>query len=234
MTESLAILMATGASLGFVHTITGPDHYLPFIMIGRARRWSLSRTALLTALCGIGHVGSSVLIGLVGIALGVMVGRLETIEAVRGNIAAYLLIVFGLGYGVWGLWRARRGGHVHGHVHADGTRHEHDHEHVKAHEHRHEDRANITPWVLFIIFVLGPCEPLIPVLMYPAAKGSIFGVVAVTGVFSLLTVGTMLGMVVAFHFGLHRLPLSRLERYTHAIAGFMIFLSGMAIQFLGL
>ena len=69
MIESLPVLVATAASLAFVHTITGPDHYLPFIMIGRARRWSLSRTALLTLLCGVGHVGSSILIGPAGIVI---------------------------------------------------------------------------------------------------------------------------------------------------------------------
>jgi len=25
-------------------------------------------------------------------------------------------------------------------------------------------------WALFLIFVFGPCEPLIPLIMYPAAK----------------------------------------------------------------
>ena len=44
MESDLGILALTAATIGFVHTITGPDHYLPFIVIGRARRWSLART----------------------------------------------------------------------------------------------------------------------------------------------------------------------------------------------
>ena len=38
--------------------------------------------------------------------------------------------------------------------------------------------------ILFTIFVFGPCEPLIPILMYPAAKSSVAGMLLVAGVFS--------------------------------------------------
>jgi len=44
MTNELLILRWSAASIGFVHTILGPDHYVPFIMIGKARNWSMPRT----------------------------------------------------------------------------------------------------------------------------------------------------------------------------------------------
>jgi len=84
------------------------------------------------------------------------------------------------------------------------------------------------------IFVFGPCEPLIPLLIYPAAQSSIQGVFLVAGLFSLVTIGTMLAVVHGLLSGLHILPLQKIERYTHALAGFVIMLSGLAIQFLGL
>ena len=92
----------------------------------------------------------------------------------------------------------------------------------------------MTPWVLFVIFVLGPCEPLIPLLMYPAAKESTMGLILVTGVFSAVTIFTMLGVVLISTMGLNFIPFKKMERYTHALAGATIFFSGMAIQFLGL
>lgn len=92
----------------------------------------------------------------------------------------------------------------------------------------------MTPWVLFTIFVLGPCEPLIPILMYPAAKENFGGVLLVTLIFGTVTISTMLGIVVASTWGLKRLPLKKMERYAHALAGGSICLCGMAIQFLGL
>ena len=122
------------------------------------------------------------------------------------------------------------------HFHADGAAHVHEHKHLEEHIHVHAapDSANLTPWILFTIFVLGPCEPLIPILMYPAAKADIPGLILVTSIFSVITIGTMLGVVMISAYSLKRLPTQRLERYMHAIAGATIMLSGLAIQVLGL
>jgi nickel/cobalt exporter len=236
MDTELGVLIITAASIGFFHTLLGPDHYVPFIMMSWARKWSALKTAVITFLCGIGHIGSSVVLGLVGVALGLAVKKLEIIESVRGNIAAWLLIAFGLAYFVWGLRRAyQKKSHSHSHIHI-GTEHEHPHSHHLEHAHVHDetDKASITPWVLFTIFVFGPCEPLIPILMYPAAKNSLFGLAVVTGVFGLTTIGTMLGVVMLSAAGVNFVPLHRLQRYSHAIAGATICLCGLAIQFLGL
>ena len=62
MENSIAILSVTAITLGFVHTILGPDHYLPFIVLSEARKWSLRKTMLITFLCGLGHVLSSVVL----------------------------------------------------------------------------------------------------------------------------------------------------------------------------
>lgn len=238
MGSEFSILATTAATIGFVHTITGPDHYLPFIAIGRARNWNLGRTLGITALCGMGHVLGSVALGFIGIGLGLAVGRLNIIEGVRGNLAAWLLISFGLVYCVWGLRVALTNRpHTHSHTHADGTRHHHHHTHQTDHAHPHVDeksQRSITPWALFVIFVLGPCEPLIPILMYPAANYSVAGVIGVTAIFGIVTIGTMMGMVFLAERGIKLLPVRGLERYAHALAGFAIMGSGLAIQFLGL
>ncbi|MFA5239019.1 MAG: sulfite exporter TauE/SafE family protein [Phycisphaerae bacterium] len=237
MTTELKVLIITAASIGFFHTIFGPDHYLPFIMMSWARKWSALKTATITFLCGLGHIGSSVVLGLIGVALGLAVKKLEIFESVRGNIAAWLLIAFGLVYFVWGLRRAYQNkSHVHSHIHIAEGAHEHPHDHHREHAHVHDNKANpsITPWVLFTIFVFGPCEPLIPILMYPAAKNSWFGLVVVTAVFGLTTIGTMLGVVMLARAGVNFAQLNRMERYSHAIAGATICLCGLAIQFLGL
>jgi sulfite exporter TauE/SafE len=237
MTAELNALIITAASIGFFHTILGPDHYLPFIMMSWARKWSAVKTTFITLLCGLGHIGSSVVLGLIGVTLGLAVNRLEIMESVRGNVAAWLLIAFGLAYFVWGLRRAyQKKSHVHSHAHATKVAHEHLHNHHREHAHVHDDKSSpsITPWVLFVIFIFGPCEPLIPVLMYPAAKNSLFGLVVVTCVFGIVTIGTMLGVVLLSRAGVSFIPLTRLQRFSHAIAGATICLCGLAIQFLGL
>jgi len=236
MNTELGVLIITAASIGFFHTLFGPDHYVPFVMMSWARKWSVLKTALITFLCGLGHIGSSVVLGLVGVALGLAVKNLEIVESVRGNIAAWLLIAFGLVYFVWGLRRAyQKKSHSHSHIHV-GAEHEHQHSHQLEHAHVHDEKSNIsiTPWVLFTIFVFGPCEPLIPILMYPAAKNSLFGLAMVTGVFGAATIGTMLVVVMLSVAGVNFVQLSRLQRFSHAIAGATICLCGLAIQFLGL
>lgn len=85
--------------------------------------------------------------------------------------------------------------------------------------------------MLFTIFVFGPCEPLIPILMYPAAAQSTLGVVLVASVFGVVTIATMVTVVLLLSFGLESLPTRRLERYSHALAGFAILLCGVAIHF---
>ena len=92
----------------------------------------------------------------------------------------------------------------------------------------------MTPWVQFTIFVLGPCEPLIPLLMYPAAKRDWWGVGWVTFVFAVITIATMVAIVSAAVRGLKLLPVAFLERHMHALAGAAICLCGAAILFLGL
>lgn len=239
MGSELGILAATAASIGFVHTLTGPDHYLPFIVLGKARNWSLGRTLGVTTLCGIGHVLGSVAMGLIGIGLGLAVGQLNIIEGVRGDIASWLLISFGLLYAIWGLRKAMRDKpHTHMHAHSDGETHEHHHSHHHEHSHVHDQepgsKPSFTPWALFVIFVLGPCEPLIPLLMYPAATSSFWGLALVTLIFAVVTIATMLLMVTLAQKGIRLLPVQKIERYTHLIAGVTILGSGLAIRFLGL
>jgi sulfite exporter TauE/SafE len=237
MATELNALIIAAASIAFFHTILGPDHYLPFIMMSWSRKWSVVKTALITLLCGMGHIGSSVVLGLIGVAMGLAVNKLEVVESVRGNLAAWLLIAFGLVYFVWGLRRAsQKKSHVHSHTHAAEVAHEHLHNHHREHAHIHDDKTtlSITPWALFVIFIFGPCEPLIPILMYPAAKNSSFGLLVVTCVFGIVTIATMLGVVLLSVAGVNFIQLTSLRRFSHAIAGATICLCGLAIQFLGL
>jgi nickel/cobalt exporter len=232
--SELWVLSGAAISVAFVHTLSGPDHYLPFVAMARAGEWTRRRTLWVTALCGFGHVASSVLLAIVGILAFRGADRLLDLESFRADLAAWGLIVFGLLYATWGLRRARRcARHVHRHGHADGLVHEHVHHHEGGHLHGHgAGRPGL--WALFIIFVLGPCEPLIPMLMYASAEAGNAAATVVAGVFALVTVLTMLAVVLIGLTGLSRLRIPNLERYEHAIAGSAIVACGLAIQFLGL
>lgn len=244
------VLIFSAATIAFLHTLMGPDHYLPFVAMGKARQWSMKKMLTITAICGFGHILGSIGLGFLGVALQWQVGSLEWVEGIRGDLAAWCLIAFGVVYFAWGIRKAHRNKpHVHWHSHF-GKKHAHVHTHTDDHSHVHnealsdeldsESTANapaykqIGPWTIFIIFVLGPCEPLIPLLMYPAAKESTLGLVAVTAVFGVVTMLTMLFAVFVSAMGLKSIRIPSMERYGHAMAGATIFSCGGAIAFLGL
>jgi ABC-type nickel/cobalt efflux system permease component RcnA len=286
------VFFITALGVGFLHTLIGPDHYVPFIVIARARRWALGRTMLLTFLCGLGHVLSSVLLGLVGVAAGVALSRVQGWEATRGAWAGWALFLLGIGYTAWGIWRTLRGRHHrHVHLHGDGVLHRHGHDHAwshpSVHEHSHGGEVgkqregevhelvggethghdggwlhahgsgelqqhfpghlhqrgrgeqpvpwkSLTPWILFIVFVLGPCEPLIPLFFASALGGKWDEVLLVVVGYGGATILTMHLLVGLCWFGLGRVDLGSLERWAHALAGAVILLAGGAMVFLGL
>lgn len=236
MTPELTMLVLSAAAIAFLHTLLGPDHYLPFVAMAKARGWTLRKTLRITLLCGVGHLAGSVALGLVGITVGIQLGSLTWLEGVRANLAAWLLVAFGLVYLAWGLRHAYRSRpHTHWHSH-DGLKHSHEHRHQDAHQHLHanpQQPRSLTPWVIFVIFVLGPCEPLIPLLMYPAAREDPAGVFLVTGVFGVITVLTMTSIVAVALMGLQTVKLKRFEPYGHALAGFAILACGLGVALLG-
>lgn len=230
------ILLLTTASIAFLHTILGPDHYIVFTAMGKAREWSLSRTLRVTLYCGIGHVLGSVVIGVVGLLLGAQLASLIQIESVRGSLAGWALLAFGLMYFAWGLSKAGRDrSHCHVHTHGDVV-HDHEHDHRDEHTHVHDQHArnSVTPWAIFIIFVFGPCEALIPLFMYPAAQQSAGLVMLVALVFGFVTLTTMIALVAITSIGLDKLKLPvAARRHAHAIAGASVALCGAAISFVG-
>ncbi len=231
----LNVLMVTAISLGFVHTLLGPDHYLPFIVLSKARKWSLSKTLWITFFGGLGHIGGSVILGISGVALGISLSKLELVEATRGNLVAWMLIVFGFFYTIYGVFRFIHNGH---HTHLPKfllPKKIRDYRHLPTTEADEEkkDWTKLTPWILFLIFVFGPCEVLIPLLIFPASEHNWFGVFAVSAIFGLTTIATMLLTVFVGYSGTSLIRFKRVEKYMHMIAGSVILISGVGIRFFG-
>ncbi|MBF0479159.1 MAG: hypothetical protein HQL26_06715 [Candidatus Omnitrophica bacterium] len=240
MDPGMGILTLTALTVGFMHTLLGPDHYIPFAALAQARHWNKRKTFVITLICGIGHVASSVMLGFIGITAGITMVRLKFIESVRGEITTWFLIAFGLTYFVWfAIKRIRSQEHGHEHVHDQGKEHFHVHNHHHDHLHMHEaeaGQASLTPWILFIIFFFGPCEPLIPLIMYPALKSNWQAVFMVAAAFSVVTVITMQVMVFLSLSGLKAVSF-KVEKhakgiavFSHATAGLVIFFCGIIIK----
>lgn len=252
----LGVLIAAAVWLGIIHTLLGPDHYVPFVALAKSQRWSLKKTLLITAGCGLGHVLSSVAIGSIGLALGTVLAHLQAIEASRGSMAAWLLIALGTVYTLWGLLRPG-----HGHDLASGQMLASGHPLAAAEmlpdnqdwaaasmasgavalaaagpgpepgKNSPLPRNSSWPWFLFIIFVFGPCEVLIPLLMYPAATSNWVAVFCVSGTFSVATIATMLISVLCLSWGMQRMPMGQFHHLLHPVAGSVILLCGLLVKF---
>ena len=233
--SEMMVLLLSAASLGLIHTLLGPDHYLPFIVLSKARKWTRTRTLWITFISGVGHVLGSVVLGMIGIAMGLSLSKLEAFEASRGSLVGWMLIAFGVLYTAYGVFKyMKRGAHVHlpSFLRPKSIKHAHLHLDVKEIE---EDQAGkLTPWILFLIFVFGPCEVLIPMLVYPAAEHSGLGVFLVALVFGIATVGTMLLVVLLGYQGISLLRFKGREYQIHLFAGLIILTAGVGMQFLGL
>ena len=108
------------------------------------------------------------------------------------------------------------------HVHAKDSD---DHVHSK-----HQSKTSVNSfWGLFILLVLGPCEPLIPILMYPAATLNTFALVSVVLSFSLCTIATMLVMTFLGVKGVQLLKFEKIGRYAHVMAGSAILICGISV-----
>lgn len=210
----LYALWVTAFLTAVIHTIAGPDHYLPFIAIAKARGYSLKRTLGWTFACGLGHIGSALLIALVFIYFSHRLSEsgFNWIEDNRADLAAYTMIGLGAAYLLWAL--------RHRLLHKKGLEHKHAPADMQ--------NKNITIWVLFIIFVLGPCEALLPILTAAGVMGT-SAVISATVIFSAATIATMMIAVTAGLLGLKALRLTSFEKYAHELAGATIMACGLAI-----
>jgi sulfite exporter TauE/SafE len=170
-------------------------------------------------------------IGIFGIGLGVGISKIEVFEGIRGDVASYLMIAFGLVYLAWSIKKLLRS-KEHYHSHGFGKwKYSHNHLSVDDQKYFQDKKRNNLFWGIFIVFLFGPCEPLIPLLMYPAAKTNVMSCVIVSLTFTVVTVLTMLVSVFVSLKGLSFLRLARIERYSHALASLTIIICGVLIIF---
>ena len=223
MNREILVLAGTAAAMGLIHTVIGPDHYIPFIAMSRARRWSMAKTLVISFFAGLGHILSSVILGFVGLAFGIAVAKLENAESVRGRAAAWLLIAFGFVYFIWGLHRAIKN---------------------KPHTHAHAPRATAKPTTISTAMrpntatsmtvpakptsrpgscsrssSSGPASRLSPSSCIRPRSTISRGVVFVTARLRLTTILTMLTIIAACSWGISFVRLGKWERFSHAMAG---------------
>ncbi|RAL47867.1 hypothetical protein DM860_011452 [Cuscuta australis] len=97
------------ATVSLLHSFI-PTHWLPFSIVGRAQKWTLSRTLIVTALGAVLHVLSTSLLGVTAITISNTIAGEETVH----KLASLLLIVLGGSYIIL-FFSGKGGGHSHSH-----------------------------------------------------------------------------------------------------------------------
>ena len=100
-------ILATGFAVAFLHGAL-PNHWLPFVLVGRRQGWAAGKTLAITAAAGLCHAMITMALGLVLVATGMAVG--DQLGPALPYVAGGILMALGLYY----LARnARGGGHLH-------------------------------------------------------------------------------------------------------------------------
>ncbi|PTX91248.1 hypothetical protein [Opitutus sp. ER46] len=223
---TLTTIAALGFTVAFFHAAI-PTHWLPFVLVGRARRWGRGKTILVTVAAGLGHVALTSLIGL-GIAwLGFELSA--TLGEVFHYIAAGVLAVMGGFY----LWRQWRGMGI-CHHHPPGSQHRPDPHCGEEHDdHTHWDeelkdshlvsqRAGDTAAVggLFLMLTVSPCEAFLPVYLSGVQFGwrgfVVLSVILALAALAGMTLFTWLAL-----FGFDRIRIQRFERHEAGLLGIL-------------
>lgn len=232
-----SLLLLTAAATAAFHTLI-PDHWLPFVLVGRARGWTARTTAAVSGLSALVHTLLSVALGFGALLLGQSVAHAVGARLERGS--GILLVVFGAAYALW-AWR--KGGHFHpggSLLHgSDEAEHCDGHEGPASadHLHYHADDG----WIgkeagkgavpLALIVGLNPCVLVLPIMVATADQGA--GALAlVTMAYSITTIALMVGLSVAGVVGARRLHVPPVARHMETASGLLIAAVGLVFLFL--
>jgi len=229
----LTTVAATGFTVAFFHAAI-PTHWLPFVLVARARRWNRGKTLAVAAFAGLGHVGLTSILGLgiawFGFQLDEKLGRFFP------WFAGSALILMGIYY----VWRQISGRGICHHVVPGGHHHANEecgHETGASHlEHELNDSELVSTrqsdWAaiggLFLMLTLSPCEGFLPVYLSGVKFGwygfVVLSVILAVGALAGMTLFTWLALIGIGHF-----KVGRFERWEAGLLGALFCALGLLV-----
>lgn len=204
-------LLAAAAGVGFGHAIL-PDHWMPLAVLGRTRRYPLSRVARLSGLAGIAHVLVSIILGAVIIAVGLQFR--STIQSAQDTIIGWILIATGIGFAVLEL-----------------SGHSHDH-HSHAHDHAHEESRRGVRGLAAVMVPFGaaasPDLTILPVFLAATTAGVAIAIGSLV-IFAAVTIGTIVGLTLAATRGGYEIRGQWLEQWGNAFTALVLVIIGLLV-----
>ena len=233
----LPTIAATGFTVAFFHAAI-PTHWLPFVLVARARGWSRAKTLAVTVCAGLGHVGLTTLLGLAIAWFGFQ------LDERVGGLFPWMIGAFLIAVGLYYFWRQWRGGGI-CHHHLLGGQHHPSaacgHEHSAGQQSSHWDEelkesplvsTRVSDWTaisgLFVLLTLSPCEGFLPVYLSGVRFGwrgfVLLSIILAVAALAAMTLFTWLALL-----GLERFKVWRVERYEAALLGGLFSLLGVLV-----
>ncbi|MGO4409071.1 MULTISPECIES: hypothetical protein [unclassified Brevundimonas] len=204
----LISLLGGGFVAAFLHAAL-PTHWLPFVLVGRAQRWSIARVMTVAVTAGLAHIASTAIVGSLIVAAGLALNA--WIGGLLPHLSAALLFLFGAFY----LARAS----LQKPLTATGPE-------AEAPEPAVSNRAAF--WGLVLMMAVTPGEVLLPIYLSSATEGMVaLGLLTVS-----FALGTVLGMTLLSALasaGYSILRLERWARYEGAILGVALIVIGLLV-----
>jgi nickel/cobalt transporter (NicO) family protein len=214
MSAAPALLVAS-AGVGFGHAIL-PDHWVPLAVVGRTRRYPLSKVARLSGLAGLAHVLISIVLGAVIIVVGLQFE--SAVQSAQDTIIGCLLVATGLGFAAFeALGRGpthEHPGHTHGHDHHDS----------------HQQRGIRGLAAIMVPFgaAASPDLTILPVFLAATTAGAATAVGSVV-IFAAVTIGTIVAFTLTAAKGGYKIRGEWLERWGNAITAVVLVVIGVLV-----
>lgn len=206
MSSGAPALLAAAAGVGFGHAIL-PDHWVPLAVLGRTRRYPLSRVARLSGLAGVAHVLVSIALGAVIILIGLQFR--SSIQSAQDTIIGWILIATGIGFAVLEL---------------TGRGHSHDHGAPASRRSFHGFAAVMVPFGA----AASPDLTILPVFLAAAAAGTWTAIGSLV-IFAAVTIGTIVGLTLAATRGGYEIRGEWLERWGNVFTALLLIIIGLLV-----
>lgn len=206
MYQTTVGLIAATFGVALLHAAM-PNHWMPFVLVGKAQGWSTMRMLTITGMASLGHSIITCAIGFIVALMGYQITR--HVESYIGYLTGVILIILGIVYVALSRWRRVRL-HTHGGHPA----------------HYLSDKVAATS--LFTMLCFSPCEAVLPIFL--AASAMSWGTLLAMAI--ILTTSTLLGMLVLTalaYRGVQRLKFESIERYEKELVGAMLTFIGIMV-----
>jgi hypothetical protein len=224
MSGNTPALLAAAAGVGFGHAIL-PDHWVPLAVLGRTRRYPLSRIARLSGLAGVAHVLVSIILGGVIITIGLQFRH--AIQSAQDTIVGSVLIATGIDFAILELTDH---GHHHDHDNDDDYDHDED-EHADRHAMTIPRRSRVQGLAAVMVPFGAAASPdltILPVFLAAATIGTATALGSIA-IFAAVTVGTIVGLTLAAARGGYQIRAHWLERWGNLFTALVLAVIGLLV-----